>query len=176
MRKTLLAALPLAFATTALAATPAHADDRRCANATLGAGSVAGSVIVPRGTHCTLNGTRVDGDVKVGAGARVYLKGARIDGNVQGQNARWIGTTVRTVNGTTLRTVVCGNIQAEQGVGGSLLHTVVRGDIQVFSNRGSFKIARNVVDGNLQCKSNSPAPTGYGNRVEGDKENQCRGM
>ena len=30
------------------------------------------------------------------------------------------------------------------------------------------------VDGNLQCKGNRPRPTGGGNVVQGDKEDQCR--
>jgi hypothetical protein len=34
-------------------------------------------------------------------------------------------------------------------------------------------IASNRVDGNLQCKENSPAPTGGGNVVQGVKEDQC---
>ncbi|HEU4513258.1 MAG TPA: hypothetical protein VFR87_09145 [Nocardioidaceae bacterium] len=32
------------------------------------------------------------------------------------------------------------------------------------------------VDGNLQCKSNDPAPVGDNNQVQGDKEDQCRGL
>ena len=32
----------------------------------------------------------------------------------------------------------------------------------------------NRVDGNLQCKSNSPAPKGARNKVKGNKEDQCR--
>jgi len=32
------------------------------------------------------------------------------------------------------------------------------------------------VDGNLQCKSNRPAPTGDFNRVQGNKEDQCRNL
>jgi len=35
-------------------------------------------------------------------------------------------------------------------------------------------IARNQIDGNLQCKENSPRPTGGGNVVRGNKEDQCR--
>jgi hypothetical protein len=38
------------------------------------------------------------------------------------------------------------------------------------------RIHRNVIDGNLQCKSNQPRPTGDRNRVQGNKENQCRRM
>lgn len=48
----------------------------------------------------------------------------------------------------------------------------VGSDIQLFSNRGALA-SSNRVDGNLQCKGNSPAPTGGGNVVQGNKEDQC---
>jgi hypothetical protein len=37
-------------------------------------------------------------------------------------------------------------------------------------------IRRNVIDGNLQCKENHPAPTGGNNIVQGNKEDQCAGL
>jgi hypothetical protein len=45
--------------------------------------------------------------------------------------------------------------------------------VQAFQNRGGVQIANNVINGNLQCKENRPAPTGGGNRVGGNKEDQC---
>jgi hypothetical protein len=50
----------------------------------------------------------------------------------------------------------------------------VTGDIQSFTNRGAQYFNSNRVNGNLQCKSNVPAPTGSGNIVGGNKEDQCR--
>jgi len=47
------------------------------------------------------------------------------------------------------------------------------GDVQYFGNRGTIKITRNRIDGNLQCKENVPAPSGGGNIVQGNKEDQC---
>jgi hypothetical protein len=44
----------------------------------------------------------------------------------------------------------------------------------VFQNTGGVEIRRNVIDGNLQCKENQPAPVGGGNVVGGNKEDQCR--
>jgi hypothetical protein len=35
-------------------------------------------------------------------------------------------------------------------------------------------ISQNRIDGNLQCKENNPAPTGGGNVVQGNKEDQCK--
>lgn len=45
--------------------------------------------------------------------------------------------------------------------------------MRVFQNHGGVRIAGNLIDGNLQCKENRPAPTGGGNRVRGNKEDQC---
>ena len=41
---------------------------------------------------------------------------------------------------------------------------------------GDEEFCRNVVGGNLQCKSNDPRPVGGNNRVEGNKEDQCRNL
>jgi len=43
-----------------------------------------------------------------------------------------------------------------------------------FSNTGGVTIRYNTIDGNLQCKSNVPAPIGGFNQVSGNKEDQCR--
>ncbi|MEN3123404.1 hypothetical protein [Janibacter sp. LM] len=72
-------------------------------------------------------------------------------------------------------TRVKGNIKVEAGGGASIRTNDVDGDIQVFSNRsGSKNIYDNRVAGNLQCKSNYPAPKGARNKVQGNKEGQCR--
>ncbi len=148
----------------------ARADDRTC-RGTIGAQYVDGDVVVPDGAVCRLLGTRVDGNVKVGTGAVLKARGVRVDGDVQAEGAKRVVVAPR--NGVRPR--VEGNIQLVQGrEGGRVARAVVDGDIQLFSNRGRFKVRRNVVDGNLQCKSNRPAPVGTGNRVEGDKEDQCR--
>ena len=66
--------------------------------------------------------------------------------------------------------------QLKQGGGGKLLRNAVNADIQLFSNDGRFEVRRNVVGGNLQCKSNNPKPVGGNNRVEGNKEDQCKNL
>jgi hypothetical protein len=45
--------------------------------------------------------------------------------------------------------------------------------LQSFTNRGKQSFVSNRINGNLQCKSNTPKPTGYGNVVGGNKEGQC---
>ena len=46
--------------------------------------------------------------------------------------------------------------------------------MQVVDNTGTFptEIARNVIDGNLQCERNQPAPVGGGNTAR-KKQGQC---
>ena len=48
--------------------------------------------------------------------------------------------------------------------------------MQAFQNTGGVEIRGNRIDGNLQCKENSPAPVGGNNRVGGNKEDQCRNL
>lgn len=157
-----------------VAAAPAQADDRYC-RGTIGATYVDGNVIVPKGATCRLLGTRVDGNVEVKRNATLIARGVRVDGNIQGENHRAVTVRARKVGDTWKRSRVEGNIQVKQGGGGKLLRTVVGGDIQVFSNTARFTIRGNIVDGNLQCKSNKPRPVGANNRVEGNKEGQCKG-
>jgi hypothetical protein len=37
-------------------------------------------------------------------------------------------------------------------------------------------VTDNVIDGNLQCQGNAPAPTGGGNVVSGNAEDQCASL
>lgn len=67
-------------------------------------------------------------------------------------------------------------MQLKQGRGGELRRMVVGSDVQLFSNRGRFTVRRNLIEGNLQCKSNVPRPVGAGNVVRGDKQDQCRSL
>ena len=143
------------------------------------------NVRVPGGATCTLNGTTIKGTLKVERGGTLKATSIRVIGNIQGEGHRSV-----TVNGST---TVGGSIQLDQGgaftidnvrVKGSiqvksnngssrLSGNVVNADIQVFSHRNGISITNNRVDGNLQCKSNDPAPVGGGNKVGGNKENQC---
>ncbi|RHW27454.1 hypothetical protein D0Z08_09940 [Nocardioides immobilis] len=154
---------------------PAHAEERRCTG-TIRTVQVDGDVVVPKGATCTLIGTRVDGSVKVYGNATLYARGVQVNGNVQADDFRRVEVTHRTVNGTVRRSQVGGSIQVKQGGGGEVRNTTVNADIQVFTNGGQWQIYRNVVGGNLQCKSNVPRPVGAGNQVEGNKEDQCKGF
>jgi hypothetical protein len=110
----------------------------------------------------------------------------RVVGNVQAENARNVVVTNSSRIG--------GSVQVKQGgaatvTSSRITHDIqydanrrylkannnnVGGSIQVIGNSGGAETFRNVINGNLQCKENRPAPTGGGNRVGGNKEDQCR--
>jgi hypothetical protein len=162
MRRTpLIAALALAAG---LGGTATAAAEERTCRGTLGAVTVD-NLRVPQDATCTLNGTRVQGTVKVERGATLRASAIRVIGNIQAENHR----SVSVGSGST----VGGSIQLVQGGTAKLDANRVTGDIQLFANRGTQSVTRNRVNGNLQCKENVPAPTGGGNIVQGNKEDQC---
>jgi hypothetical protein len=144
---------------------PAVAEERTC-RGTLGAITVD-NLRVPPSATCTLEGTRVKGTVKVERGGTLKATGIRVVGNVQGEGARSV-----VVRGSRIG----GSYQLVQGRGSTLRTTFVGGDVQLFENAGTISIVRNTIDGNLQCKENRPAPTGSGNVVGGNREDQCAGL
>ena len=167
----------------AVAVSPAAAEERTC-RGTLGSVTVD-NLRVPQKATCRLYGTKVKGTIKVGRKATLVARDVRVIGNVQAENAR----KVVVKNGSR----VGGSVQVKQGGAASVLSSRITGDIQYDANRrllranrnrvggsiqvvgnsGGAAIFRNVVDGNLQCKENDPAPTGGGNTVGGNKEDQC---
>jgi hypothetical protein len=118
----------------------------------------------------------VDGNALVEGDATLVARGVRVGGNIQAENHDRVVVEHRTVGSRAIRSRVGGSIQIEQGGGGKLLRSTVGGDIQLFDNVGRFEVRANRVDGNLQCKGNRPRPAGGGNVVEGNKEDQCRGL
>ena len=144
-------------------AATAAAEERTC-RGTLGAITVD-NLRVPQGASCTLNGTYVKGTVKVERGATLRASAIRVIGNVQAENHR----NVVLRGGST----VGGSVQLVQGGTATLHANRVTGDIQLFANRGAQSVTSNRINGNLQCKENVPAPTGGGNVVQGNKEDQC---
>lgn len=148
----------------AIAAPSAMAGERIC-RGSIGAVTLD-DVKVPAGASCTLTGTTLKGNVKVEKGATLHTSKARVNGNIQSQGHKYVNV---------LDTRVGGSIQLEQGSAINLRRNIVNGDIQLFSNRtGTKYVYNNTVGGNLQCKSNTPAPVGSGNKVKGNKEDQCR--
>ena len=86
-------------------------------------------------------------------------------GNVQSEGHDWVKVVSSRVGGS---------IQLKQGGDVNVRSNRVGQDVQIFTNRGTKTISNNRINGNLQCKSNVPAPVGGGNVVGGNKEDQCR--
>jgi hypothetical protein len=163
---------------------PAFAEERTC-RGTIGARTVD-NLRVPQGATCRLNGTFVKGTVKVQRAATLVATNVRVIGNVQGENARnvvvrggsRIGGSVQVVQGARARVAnsrVNGDILFDENDRRlSVVSSRIGEDVQAFQNTGGVTIRDNRIDGNLQCKANRPRPTGGGNIVHGNKEDQCR--
>ena len=166
-----------------ITATPVAAEEYAC-RGTVGARTLD-NVRVPSGATCVLDGTTVKGTVTVGANATLKARGARVIGNIQAENHKLVVVNGGTAVGGSIQidqggahkvtgAKVTGSIQASSNAGSSLLrNNTVNADIQVIGHRNGVEISSNRVDGNLQCKENSPAPTGGGNVAQGGKEDQC---
>jgi hypothetical protein len=172
MKRIITALLAISVGVAGLAvatAAPAAADDRIC-RGSIGARTIDDNLRVPRGARCVLKGTVVKGNIIVKNRARLRAENVRVDGNVQSEGHRRVAVVDSKVGGS---------IQLKQGRSLTVARNVVDGDIQIFSNNAGdekIRIARNRVDGNLQCKSNTPRPVGGNNRVQGNKEDQCRNL
>ena len=157
--KTSLAGAAAAFL---LVPSAALAEERVCSGA-IGAETVD-NLRVPEGATCTLDGTSVKGTVTVQRAATLRASGVRVVGNVQAENAADVAVSAATIGGS---------VQVVQGGGADIRGNHVNGDVQVFGNAGQATIYDNTIDGNLQCKENSPAPVGARNDIEGSAEDQC---
>ena len=166
---------------------PAALAEERVCRGSIGARTVD-NLRVPQGATCTLNGTFVKGTIKVERAATLWAHGVRVIGNVQAENSRnvlvnqvsRIGGSVQIVQGGAARIVgnrITGDVLFDDQ--DRLLvanRNRIGGNLQAFQNNGGIRINNNRIDGNLQCKENVPAPTGGGNQVGGNKEDQCEGL
>jgi hypothetical protein len=166
-----------------LGALPAAVAEERVCKGTIGAITLD-NVLVPDGRSCTLNGTRLKGTLKVSTGATLSASGVRVNGNIQAEGAKAVYVNPGSIVGGNIqikqggsarieRVEVLGDLQLESNNRAlRVTSTEVGGNLQVFQNTGGVTLLRNVIAENLQCKENSPRPTGGGN-VAGDKEDQC---
>ena len=161
-----LTTLSLAVCGLAAFAAPASAEERSC-RGSIGAVTVD-NLRVPAGATCTLTRTYVKGTVKVARSATLRAYAVRVVGNVQGEGHR----SITVSEGSRVN----GSLQAKQGGGAVVKDSIFGSDVQFFTNAGTIRILRNRINGNLQCKSNRPAPTGGGNVVQGNREDQCRNL
>ena len=167
-----------------VSAAPAFAEERVC-RGTIGARTVD-NLRVPQGATCTLNGTFVKGTIKVQRAATLIATNVRVIGNVQGENAQnvvvkggsRVGGSVQVVQGARARVAfsrVNGDILFDENDRQlSVVSSRIGEDVQAFQNTGGVTISNNRIEGNLQCKANSPRPAGGGNVVHGVKQDQCK--
>ena len=141
---------------------------------------------VPQNATCTLNGTQVDGNIFVENNATLLADDVHVNGNIQAENAARVNVYPGSFVG--------GNIQIKQS-GAADIHGVdihgelyfddndlflnaanntIGGNLQAFQNTGGVSIISNTIGANLQCKENIPPPTGGGNIVDGNMEDQCK--
>lgn len=185
-RTIVFAAAVAAIGTMFTASSPAMAEEYVC-NGTLGA-VTKDNVRVPQSGTCIMEGTRVKGTISVQRSATLRASNVVVLGNVQAENARRVTVNRRSRIGGSIQIVqsgaaainnviVDGSIQLESNARPlAITNNTVGADVQAFQNTGVVEISDNVIDGNLQCKSNNPAPTGGGNTVQGNKEDQCSGL
>lgn len=169
MKRTLLAALTLVplLPLLTLPTAQAQSDDLICSG-TLNGRTLNRDVKVRNGATCTLVGTRLtgDSDIEVERGGTLIVRNSTVNGDIQGDD----GFRAVTVTGS----VINGDIELERG-GNVLIENVrVNGDISLEGNTGTVRLTRVTVGGDLECEDNRTAPTGGSNRVNGDREGQCR--
>lgn len=166
----------------ALSSASALADELTCTG-NVGAVSLD-NVFVPDGATCVLNRSRLTGSVVVGRGATLRAHSVSVNGNLQAEGSAFVG-----IGGFSS---IGGSVQLVQGGGASIERARIKGDLQLESNNsaiaatgntiggslqavknlGGLTFNNNTMNGNMQCKENSPAPTGSGNRSP-SKEDQC---
>ncbi len=154
-----------------------------CRNFAIGAIALD-SVTVPVDAACTLDGTRLIGNVTVGRGATLEARDVQLAGSVQAEGAAHVALATGSRVG--------GSVQLKQGgsarvdgvqISGDLQIDAMRGAVQALANRvggglqavgnlGGLTIDGNVIEGNLQCKENQPAPLAT-NNVAALIEDQC---
>jgi hypothetical protein len=173
----------VATITVLAAQSPPEAGDCEYRNRT-----IASDVVIPEGTSCTFTDVRVRGDLKLRRGSTVVATNLRVDGAIEAKAASRLTLISSRVDddiefedgGSVLvrQTLIDGNLLLESNNGTlEVQNNTVEGNVQVYRNRGGpFTISDNRIEGNLQCRENDPSPTGGGNDVDGNKEDQCRSL
>jgi subtilisin family serine protease len=130
-------------------------------------GVTADNLIVPPNRTCNLDGARIKGSLKVESGATLVASNLYVKGSIQAKKSASVNISGSTVGGS---------VEVEEGGSASLKESQIDGDAKFIKNKYSLTISNNTINGNLQCKENRLAPTGGGNLVQGNKEEQCSGL
>ncbi len=165
---------------------PALSDDLNC-QSVIGAVEIDDNIVIA--APCTLNGTTVDGNIKIFSGGSLTATGAVIDGNIEADTADFVAILDSEVDGKIELESMVGDLSyvRDSLVEGKLKlkenrsRIEVQGnyigdDLEVDKNVGGVFIGDNIVEGDLECKSNKPAPVGDNNFVSGKTKNQCRDL
>jgi len=143
------------------------------------------NLIVPPGAGCTLFGTFVKGSIQVGKNAMLNASRIYVIGNIQAKNAAQVDVLSGSAVGGSIQIIqgggafidgvhIQGDLRFEENRSGLTANrNTIGGNLQAFKNSGGLAITRNAIDTDLQCKENWPAPTGGGNFVRGNREDQC---
>src|SRR5262245_3306102 len=153
----------------------------------LGNTTVNGDLNVVGG--CTLNGTEVRGKVRLFVGGSLTARDARINGDLEGDRANFVDIDKSRIDGKVKLEELVGDVSVIQETEVNrdveltanrtrleLLNNEFGGNVNATRNTGGVLISGNSIEDNLRCSSNSPAPTGTANSVDGRAEGQCANL
>ena len=148
-------------------------------------------IAVPGGT-CILSAATVDGNVTAQTGSDLLIYGGEVDGNIVGNPGSSVVVLSSVVDGNIRCTgaaaphgcqvsgaIVDGDVRSTDAEGGfvNIFSNNIDGDVTVSGSAVQAFVSLNTIEGELECKGNSPAPNPGGlpptNVVDGDKEDQC---
>ena len=133
----------------------------------------------------------VDGNVRAAPGSVLFIYGGEIGGNIQSDPGSSLVVLSSIVDGNIRCTgaadpsgcqvsgaIVDGNVQSTDAESGfvSFFFNNIDGNVSVSGSDVQSFVSLNTIDGNLQCRGNSPAPNPGGlppTNVADDKEDQC---
>ena len=127
----------------------------------------ADNLVVPPGETCNLLGARIKGSIKVEDNATLNASGLYVKGSIQAKKAKSVKIS---------SSMVGGSVDVEEGQSALLSESQVGGGVKFIKNTSVLIISNNTIGGNLQCKENRLTPTGGGNIVQGNKEDQCSAL
>jgi len=122
------------------------------------------NVLVPSNSECNLNNMRVLGTIQAATNATITTRKTVVIGNLQAENARQVNVLENSRIG--------GSVQIKQGGGAIISDSMIDSDIQFESNSGSFQALRNIVSGNVQVFQNIGEIEIIQNTIDGNL--QCK--
>ena len=143
------------------------------------------NLVVPENASCTLNGTIMGGNLTVRKNATLIAYAVQVSNDLQADNAARVDIYTGSSVGHNLKIVKSGAVEIqsvdvdndlqvnENNQAVSVADSTIGHNLKADKNTGGVYINSNHIDGDLQCKDNDPPPTGSGNIVLGNLEDQC---